>query len=150
MSEEGWKGGADGSWDFGAIGEGFDAHVRRHLPGYELVEQLAVSAPLWNVYEGARVLDIGCATGTTLAALARRSRVWFDGRGIDVEQDMVNAALVRFGDALVDDQGSPAPTLSAYQLDATHLGIEPTARVLGDEPFDVVFALFSHDRSRVH
>lgn len=96
MSIKKWRNGDDGSWTFGAIGRDFDEHVRRHLPGYEDIQRLAVSAAMWNVYEGARVLDVGCATGQTLSLLAGRSPNAFNGVGIDVEPAMVQQAVERF------------------------------------------------------
>ncbi|MGB5809310.1 MAG: class I SAM-dependent methyltransferase [Polyangiales bacterium] len=97
MPHKDWTKGDDGSWSFGAIGRDFDEHVRRHLPGYEQITQLAVSAAMWNTYQGARVLDVGCATGQTLGLLAGRSPHVFEGLGVDVEPKMVKMSNERFG-----------------------------------------------------
>lgn len=57
------------------------------------------------VEPGSRVLDVGCGNGELLELLAREKSV--DGRGIEIEQDRVNAAVARglsviHGDAETD------------------------------------------------
>jgi methionine biosynthesis protein MetW len=57
------------------------------------------------VEAGSRVLDVGCGNGELLELLAREKNV--DGRGIEIEQDRVNAAVARglsviHGDAETD------------------------------------------------
>lgn len=88
-SKPAWREAAQGSWSFEDIGEEFDDHVRKHVPGYDQVQSLVVSTALWNVYQGARVLDVGCSTGLTLAMLATRSTVGFQGVGIDIVDSMI-------------------------------------------------------------
>ncbi len=90
-----WRAGRDGAWSFDDIGEPFDEHVRKHLPGYDAIQQLVVSAAMWNVTRDARVLDIGCATGQTLSLLNGRSPWAFKGLGIDVEESMIERASAR-------------------------------------------------------
>lgn len=125
-----WERGDHGSWSFNAIGDEFDEHVRRHLPGYEQVQQLAVSAAMWNVYAGASVLDVGCSTGQTLSLLAGRSPHRFEGLGIDIEEQMVDQADERFAE--VNMRGKSR--LNALQADASKQHFEP---------FDVILSLFS-------
>lgn len=87
--------GPAGSWTFASIGEEFDPHVRKHLPGYETVQELAVSAAQWRIREDITVLDVGCSTGHTLVEMARSSDYAFNGHGIDPDADMVDRARKR-------------------------------------------------------
>lgn len=68
---------------------------------------LAVIADL--VREGSRVLDIGCGDGTLLAWLKTHKQV--DGRGIELNQSLVQQAIAR-GIAVV--QGDVETELSEY------------------------------------
>lgn len=95
MSERAWKAGKDGAWSFDDIGEPFDEHVRKHLPGYEMIQSLAVSTAMWNLTRGANVLDVGCSTGATLELLHKRSPWDFFSLGIDVEEGMIAKAHKR-------------------------------------------------------
>ncbi len=126
-----WERGDHGSWSFDAIGADFDEHVRRHLPGYEQIQQLAVSTAMWNVYEGATVLDVGCATGLTLSLLAGRSPHPFHGIGMDIEMTMVTQALNRFAEV--------NKRLGTLALSGLHGDVA----ALEGGPWDVVIALFS-------
>jgi tRNA (cmo5U34)-methyltransferase len=62
-----------GNWEFTAqVAQNFDSHVRKSVPFYDVTQQLVLQLSDWFVYKGATVYDIGCATGTTLMALAER------------------------------------------------------------------------------
>lgn len=87
--------GPPGSWTFASIGEEFDPHVRKHLPGYETVQELAISAAQWRIREGITVLDVGCSTGHTLVEMARTSEYAFEAHGIDPDAGMVERARKR-------------------------------------------------------
>ena len=87
--------GPPGSWTFASIGEEFDPHVRKHLPGYETVQELAISAAQWRIREGITVVDIGCSTGHTLVEMARTSEYAFEAHGIDPDAGMVERARKR-------------------------------------------------------
>jgi tRNA (cmo5U34)-methyltransferase len=122
-----WIRGDQGSWSFNAIGRDFDEHVRRHLPGYEQIQQLAVSAAMWNVHKGATVIDIGCSTGLTLALLAGRSPHYFDGIGVDIEPAMIEQANARF-ENINDREG--ATRLDAVEFDWARWPCEDKADVI--------------------
>lgn len=116
--------GSEGGWDFAEIGEPFDEHVRRHLPGYDQIQQLAVSAAMWNVTDGSNVLDVGCSTGQTLALLRGRSPAMYSAYGLDVDEKMIDLAKQRCAQ----------PTFQC--MDFMLMDFEHTK-------FDVIFALFS-------
>lgn len=127
MSEASWRG-AEGAWSFDDIGEPFDEHVRKHLPGYDLIEQLAVSTAMWNVTDGSKVLDIGCATGQTLALLRDRTRRPYTSVGIDPDAGMLDVAKQR------------CPEVRFHCCDFQIADLHDDD---GDQKFDVVFALFA-------
>jgi tRNA (cmo5U34)-methyltransferase len=95
MAKEETQDGAPGSWTFASIGEEFDPHVRKHLPGYDTVQELAVSAAQWRIREGITAVDVGCSTGHTLVEMARTSDYAFDAYGIDPDAGMVERARKR-------------------------------------------------------
>jgi tRNA (cmo5U34)-methyltransferase len=62
-----------GNWEFTAqVAANFNDHVRKSVPFYDVTQELVLQLSDWFVYKGATVYDIGCATGTTLMALAQR------------------------------------------------------------------------------
>ena len=127
-----------GSWDFGDVAETFDDHVRRHLPGYDQIQNLAVSAALWNCYKGCRVLDIGCSTGLTLSMLSTRAAHPFEAFGIDSSFEMVVKARERFEKMPFD--------LSQHTIDFVHntvMGFPVPDERVDVQGFDVIFALFT-------
>lgn len=134
-----WETGKQGSWSFEDIGEGFDEHVRRHVPGYDQIEQLVVSTAMWNCYHGARVLDVGCSTGLTLSLLATRCQHPFEAIGIDIVEDMIAKAEERFA---IRRKDLAAQDKTIEFIEASILDLPS---VLGFEPdgFDVIMALFA-------
>ncbi|MFG2671159.1 methyltransferase domain-containing protein [Streptomyces sp. NPDC048445] len=87
-----------GRWSFaGAVAEHFDTHVIRSVPSYEAGHQAVVELAAHFIQPAGMVYDIGCSTGTLLAALDDQYR----NRGahlvgLDVETDMVRQARARF------------------------------------------------------
>jgi SAM-dependent methyltransferase len=88
---------------------------------------------MWNVYEGAEVLDVGCATGQTLSLLAGRSPHRFNGLGIDISGEMTDLASERFRGINLREGGA---RLEATMLDAS-------TWVPNKRAWDVTLALFA-------
>jgi len=62
-----------GSWAFTpAVAEVFDEHVTASVPFYEAIQSLVAQAADWLAPSGAVIADLGAATGTTAARIARR------------------------------------------------------------------------------
>ena len=99
----------------------------------ELRPDLALIADL--VPEGARVLDIGCGDGALLAYLRHAKGV--DGRGIELEGDLVKEALARGvpviqGDADSDLVHYPDGSFDVTVLSKTLQATRDTERVLAN------------------
>jgi methionine biosynthesis protein MetW len=87
------------------------------------------------VEQGSKVLDIGCGDGELLAWLAREKKV--DGRGLELSQSGVNAAIARGlsviqGDADADLQYYPAQAYDYVILSQTLQTMRDPKTVLGD------------------
>ena len=54
------------------VAPNFDKHVRESVPLYDYVQELAAKLSDWFVYEGARVVDLGAATGETMIEIRKR------------------------------------------------------------------------------
>lgn len=64
---------APGAWTFdAAVVAEFDAHVAASVPFYNAIQDLVAEAADWLAPDGARVVDLGAATGETLARIATR------------------------------------------------------------------------------
>jgi tRNA (cmo5U34)-methyltransferase len=62
-----------GSWEFTpAVAEVFDEHVRASVPFYDAIQDLVAEASDWLVPAGGLVVDLGAATGVTVAAIMDR------------------------------------------------------------------------------
>lgn len=102
------------AWSFaGPVADHFDTHVARSVPQYAAGHQVITALSGHFLPPGGTLYDVGCSTGTLLAALDRAHR----GRdvqlvGVDVEPDMVRASRRRFTDrADVDIVQADARTL---------------------------------------
>jgi tRNA (cmo5U34)-methyltransferase len=119
-----------GTWSFSAIGEDFDLHVRRHLPGYETLQELVTSVVAWRLTDGSRLLDVGCSTGYTLGQVLARSPHHVCAYGVDPDEGMIDKARERF---------APLPELRRPTLvPSSILEWQPAGA-----GFDVLLALFS-------
>lgn len=84
-------------WRFDAQVAGtFDDHVRKSVPLYAEVQRAVLELSDYFVERGSCVVDVGCASGTTLAALASRHLgkgvTWV---GIDEAAPMLEAARAK-------------------------------------------------------
>lgn len=73
---------------------------------------------LLDVQPGERVLEIGCATGHALAALARRVGARGSVSGVDISPRMVDIARARAPSATVDVGDATALSFAARTFDA--------------------------------
>ena len=89
-----------GSWAFTAqVADAFDDHVEASVPHYGVVQALVAEAADWLAPAGAVIADLGCATGTTAAAIAARH----PDRGYtfelyDASADMLDQAAVKLAE----------------------------------------------------
>lgn len=83
------------NWTFNdsAVAENFNQHVHRSVPYYLETQQLAVELSDWFVQSGGKIYDLGCATGSTIADLAKRhARKSLHFTGIDTSAQMLEKA----------------------------------------------------------
>lgn len=133
FEEPAWKSQTN-SWSFEEIGEEFDDHVRKHVPGYDQIQSMAVSAAMWHCYAGARVLDVGCSTGLTLSLLGSRAGAGFHGVGIDIVDSMLDRCRERASARRVELE-KRGTTLNFIRQSIVDLRDE--------QGFDVILALFA-------
>ena len=79
-----------------AVAAAFDAHVALSTPGYEDLQRLIGRLSAYFVHDGSAVVDYGCATGRTIAEIARVNQ----GRrvryiGVDEAEPMAQQARER-------------------------------------------------------
>ncbi|MCK1381176.1 hypothetical protein IVB33_30255, partial [Bradyrhizobium sp. 24] len=73
---------------FGDYAETFDAHIQASIPGFQHLIDYTVDRSVTYVQRGTTVVDVGCSTGRTLAAIRRvnqAARPDVDYLGIDAE-----------------------------------------------------------------
>jgi tRNA (cmo5U34)-methyltransferase len=81
------------AWKFDeGVANVFDEHVRKSVPFYDEVQRLTLSMSDWFLCDNAIVLDIGCATGTTIKALHKRHPDKAKYIGIDPAINMLDKA----------------------------------------------------------
>jgi tRNA (cmo5U34)-methyltransferase len=87
-----------GAWTFHSQGvaDGFDQHVALSVPAYDDVQRLVCGLASYYVRPGSSVVDLGCATGRTLAdlALSLPERA-FKAVGVDEASPMLAKARER-------------------------------------------------------
>jgi tRNA (cmo5U34)-methyltransferase len=76
----------------------FDDMVRRSVPGYERLQELAVGLSV-RLAPVPRFLDLGCATGTTLVGLAEQATDTADIVGVDNSPQMLAECRLRLSKA---------------------------------------------------
>jgi len=115
-------------WSFsGPAVDNFDSHVARSVPGYEHGHRLILELSDFFVLPGSRVIDVGCSTGSLIAALAERHRgVDAELLGVDVSHEMVETATRRCSaqprvriernDAMTVDYGGASLVILYYTL----------------------------------
>lgn len=81
-------------WTFGNdTADVFDAHVEMSVPGYRAGHAIIRELSDFHIADGARIIDIGCSTGTLIRQLAtRHHRVDATFIGVDIEPRMAAAA----------------------------------------------------------
>lgn len=75
-------------FSFGDYAETFDAHIRASIPGFQQLVDYTMDRSVTYVQRGTTVVDVGCSTGRTLAAIRRvnqAARPDVDYLGIDIE-----------------------------------------------------------------
>ncbi|UPK26741.1 methyltransferase [Bradyrhizobium sp. 195] len=75
-------------FSFGDYAETFDAHIRASIPGFQQLVDYTVDRSVTYVQRETTVVDVGCSTGRTLAAIRRvnqAARPDADYLGIDIE-----------------------------------------------------------------
>jgi tRNA (cmo5U34)-methyltransferase len=81
------------TWKFDAdVAKVFDEHVRKSVPFYDEVQRLTLSLSDWFLCDNAIVLDIGCATGTTIKSLHERHPGKAKYIGLDPADEMLSKA----------------------------------------------------------
>jgi tRNA (cmo5U34)-methyltransferase len=68
----------------------FDDMVDRSVPFYSEIQRMVAEMAADYMVEGTRVYDLGCATGTTIAAMASATRKAVRFVGIDNSRDMLD------------------------------------------------------------
>ncbi|WP_239308952.1 methyltransferase domain-containing protein [Frankia sp. Cj3] len=84
-------------WSFGGeTVDDFDEHVHRSVPGYREGHNIIAQLSDFFVWEGSRVIEVGCSTATLTRLLAERhasTNATF--HGVDIEPRMVDQARKR-------------------------------------------------------
>ena len=73
----------------------FDKHVRKSVPNYVHVQELAETFSDWFTYPNCSVIDFGASTGETLRRIRRRHSKALNLIGYDNSQAMINQAKLK-------------------------------------------------------
>lgn len=81
-------------WTFsGTVAKSFDNHIKRSVPYYNEMHEVGLAVSDFFVTNNARVLDIGCSTGTFLNKVKKKLGFKkLDLVGIDIEKKMIEFA----------------------------------------------------------
>ncbi len=85
----------------------FDKHVRKSVPNYVHVQELAETFSDWFTYPNCTVIDFGASTGETLRRIKRRHSKALNLVGYDNSQAMINQAKLKGIDITFADLEKP-------------------------------------------
>ena len=85
----------------------FDKHVRKSVPNYVHVQELAETFSDWFTYPNCSVIDFGASTGETLRRIRRRHSKALNLVGYDNSQAMINQAKLKGIDITFADLEKP-------------------------------------------
>ena len=85
----------------------FDKHVRKSVPNYVHVQDLAETFSDWFTYPDSTVIDFGASTGETLRRIKRRHSKTLNLIGYDNSQAMINQAKLKGIDITFADLEKP-------------------------------------------
>lgn len=85
----------------------FDKHVRKSVPNYVHVQELAETFSDWFTYPNSTVIDFGASTGETLRRIKRRHSKALNLIGYDNSQAMINQAKLKGIDITFADLEKP-------------------------------------------
>ena len=85
----------------------FDKHVRKSVPNYTHVQELAETFSDWFTYPSSTVIDFGASTGETLRRIKRRHTKELTLIGYDNSQAMINQAKLKGIDITFADLEKP-------------------------------------------
>ncbi len=81
----------------------FDEHVRKSVPEYDRVQELAATFSDWFTHNGSTVLDFGASTGETIRRIRDRHSKSLDLIGFDNSQAMIEQAAKKGVDVRFQD-----------------------------------------------
>ena len=85
----------------------FDKHVRKSVPNYVHVQELAETFSDWFTYPNSTVIDFGASTGETLRRIKRRHSKALNLIGYDNSKAMINQAKLKGIDITFADLEKP-------------------------------------------
>lgn len=85
----------------------FDRHVRKSVPNYTHVQELAETFSDWFTFPSSTVIDFGASTGETLRRIKRRHTKELTLIGYDNSQAMINQAKLKGIDITFADLEKP-------------------------------------------
>ena len=85
----------------------FDKHVKKSVPNYVHVQELAETFSDWFTYPNCSVIDFGASTGETLRRIKRRHSKALNLVGYDNSQAMINQAKLKGIDITFADLEKP-------------------------------------------
>jgi len=81
----------------------FDEHVRKSVPEYDRVQELAATFSDWFTHNGSTVLDFGASTGESIRRIRERHSKALDLIGFDNSQAMIEQAAKKGVDVRFQD-----------------------------------------------